>query len=95
MLLLMRPLGPAPEQVRCGVKWELFMKYYCIKNLFLLIVFLLPVEVFASVIINEVAWMGTEASYSDECLELYNKTESPINLEGWVLKGINLTGIGK
>jgi len=78
--------GPAPEQVRCGVKWELFMKHYCIKNLLILIVFLLPVEVFASVVINEVAWMGSEISWSDEWIELYNNTDSSINLEGWTLK---------
>ena len=45
------------------------------------------------VIINEVAWMGTNLSANDEWIELYNNTELPINLSGWVLKGINLTGI--
>ncbi|MBI2451226.1 MAG: lamin tail domain-containing protein [Parcubacteria group bacterium] len=37
------------------------------------------------VIINEVAWMGTKASFSDEWIELFNKTSETINLEGWVL----------
>lgn len=38
------------------------------------------------VVINEIAWMGTEISYSDEWIELYNNTNQTINLEGWVLK---------
>ncbi len=50
------------------------------------------------VIINEIAWMGTKTSYNDEWIELYNNSDSPINLEGWILKTadgapkINLTG---
>jgi len=42
--------------------------------------------------------MGTEISYNDEWIELYNNSDSPINLEGWILKTadgtpkINLTG---
>jgi len=35
------------------------------------------------VVINEVAWMGTEASYNDEWIELYNNTDRDINLAGW------------
>ncbi|MBZ9571864.1 lamin tail domain-containing protein [Patescibacteria group bacterium] len=51
-----------------------------------------------SVIINEIAWMGTQVSYADEWIELYNNTNAPLNLDGWVLKAkdgtleINLTG---
>lgn len=51
-----------------------------------------------SVVINEIAWSGTKASESDEWIELYNTTGSPINLTGWVLKSddnsptISLTG---
>jgi len=50
------------------------------------------------VIINEIAWMGTKISYNDEWIELYNNSDSSINLEGWILKAadgtpkINLTG---
>jgi hypothetical protein len=53
---------------------------------------------FLSLVINEVAWMGTAASTSDEWIELYNPGLVPINLTGWILKGvdgsplINLTG---
>lgn len=38
------------------------------------------------VIINEIAWMGTEISYNNEWIELYNNTNETINLDGWVLK---------
>lgn len=50
------------------------------------------------VLINEIAWMGTEVSYNDEWVELYNNTNSIINLSSWVLKAddaspaINLKG---
>ncbi len=51
------------------------------------------------VVINEIAWMGTEVSYNNEWIELYNNTNFPIDLAGWVLKAvdetpkINLTGV--
>ena len=38
------------------------------------------------VIINEIAWMGTDASSADEWLELYNNTGQGIDLTGWTLK---------
>ena len=38
-----------------------------------------------SVVINEIAWMGTRASSSDEWIELYNATSAPIDLSGWVI----------
>lgn len=37
------------------------------------------------VVINEVAWAGTEASASDEWIEFYNPGPLPVNLNGWVL----------
>ncbi len=43
------------------------------------------------VFINEIAWMGTENSANDEWIELHNNTDSPINLEGWVLKAADGT----
>jgi beta-lactamase superfamily II metal-dependent hydrolase len=36
-----------------------------------------------AVVINEVAWAGSAASASDEWIELYNTTNSAINLSGW------------
>ena len=38
-----------------------------------------------SVVINEIAWMGTKASSTDEWIELYNDTTSSIDLVGWTL----------
>ncbi len=38
-----------------------------------------------SVLINEVAWAGTEASTSDEWIELWNPGAQPIDLTGWRL----------
>lgn len=50
------------------------------------------------VIFSEIAWMGTTASANKEWIELYNNTDSLIDLEGWQIKAedgvpkINLTG---
>ncbi len=38
------------------------------------------------VVINEVAWAGTQASANDEWIELYNNTNSAIDLNGWTLQ---------
>jgi hypothetical protein len=38
-----------------------------------------------TVVISEVAWSGTQASYADEWLELYNTTDEEIDLSGWTL----------
>ncbi|MEX0877456.1 MAG: lamin tail domain-containing protein [Candidatus Spechtbacterales bacterium] len=35
------------------------------------------------VVINEIAWMGTENSPADEWIELYNTTNSDIDITGW------------
>jgi phosphatidylserine/phosphatidylglycerophosphate/cardiolipin synthase-like enzyme len=37
------------------------------------------------VVINEIAWMGTTTSSSDEWIELYNNTAGPIDLTDWTL----------
>lgn len=53
----------------------------------------------SDVVINEIAWMGTESSYTDEWIELRNNTDLPIDLASWTLKAIdgtpeiNLTGL--
>lgn len=43
-------------------------------------------ELPASVVISEIAWMGSPASASDEWIELYNATLEPIDITGWVLQ---------
>ncbi|MDD5013129.1 MAG: lamin tail domain-containing protein [Candidatus Pacebacteria bacterium] len=37
------------------------------------------------VVVNEVAWMGTELSSSDEWIELKNVSEEEVNMNGWQL----------
>ncbi|WP_239672260.1 phospholipase D-like domain-containing protein [Mangrovibacillus cuniculi] len=37
------------------------------------------------VVINEIAWMGTTASYADEWVELHNTSSSAVDLSGWTL----------
>ncbi len=37
------------------------------------------------IVINEIAWMGTEASANDEWIELYNRTNVDIDVSGWRL----------
>jgi len=41
------------------------------------------------VVINEVAWAGTQCSANDEWIELYNNTSEAIDLTGWVLKAVD------
>lgn len=38
------------------------------------------------VIINEIAWAGTENSSSDEWIELYNNSNQSVNLSGWYIE---------
>ncbi len=57
----------------------------------------MPVFASASVVINEIAWMGTEVSSTDEWIELYNKANREIDLTGWWIEEgsktkTNLTG---
>lgn len=43
-------------------------------------------ETGGDVVINEIAWMGTKASATDEWIELYNPTESEVDLTDWTIK---------
>lgn len=40
-----------------------------------------------SVVINEIGWMGTKNSSSDEWMELYNNTDENINIANWSIYG--------
>ncbi|HOO76490.1 MAG TPA: lamin tail domain-containing protein [bacterium] len=40
-----------------------------------------PVE--RSVVINEVCWAGTQASYYDEWIEFYNRTDTAVDISSW------------
>ena len=71
------------------------------KKFICLLILLTPLTLKAAeptVLINEIAWMGTQTSANDEWLELYNPTESDVDLTGWKLQAadgspeVNLTG---
>ena len=51
----------------------------------LLGVLVLPLAGMAQVVINEVAWGGTEASPYDEWIELFNASDETVDLAGWIL----------
>lgn len=38
------------------------------------------------VVINEIAWMGTQSSANDEWIELVNKTDQELDISGWSIK---------
>ncbi len=46
-----------------------------------------------SVVINEVAWMGTQASSSDEWIELLNNIEQAIDMTGWGIFEVSASGV--
>jgi len=48
-----------------------------------------------SVIINEIAWMGTKVSANDEWIELYNPQEESVDISGWQLIFQPLSGTPK
>ena len=60
------------------------LEYIFLGGVFFAIIPLLEAKSF-SVVINEIAWMGTLSSANDEWIELYNNTEKDIDLNGWVL----------
>ena len=54
--------------------------------IFIFFIFTVPFYTNAQVLINEVAWMGTETSANDEWIELKNTSSSSIDISGWVLE---------
>ncbi|MFA5783193.1 MAG: lamin tail domain-containing protein, partial [Bacteroidales bacterium] len=62
-----------------------------ILSLVIFILFLGARLVYAEVIINEVAWMGTSASQYEEWIELKNTGPESISLVGWKLYKNNET----
>lgn len=51
----------------------------------LLLIVCIPAVVSAHVVVNEIAWMGTTNSSSDEWIELYNPDATNVDLSGWNL----------
>ncbi|KKP93821.1 MAG: Phospholipase D/competence protein ComEA helix-hairpin-helix domain protein [Parcubacteria group bacterium GW2011_GWC1_38_6] len=60
-----------------------------------LVVLPMPILATTSVVINEIAWMGTTTSANDEWIELYNNTSSNIDITGWILKSTDKTPLIK
>ena len=61
-------------------------------RVFVLLCFLLaPVSSWAAVVINEIAWMGTENSANDEWVELFNSGSESVDLTGWTLTAADST----
>ena len=59
---------------------------------FVSLLFLMPLSVQASVIVNEIAWMGGVESANHEWIELYNSGGEAVVLDGWTLDdGVNLS----
>jgi len=64
------------------------MKFKINKRFFILLFLFTPCYLFAAnhargVVINEIAWMGTQNSHLAEWIELYNDSSSDIQLEAW------------
>jgi len=72
----------------------LFQRY---KNILIIIFLFLfsalsaRADSFLDVVVNEIAWMGTEVGWRDEWIELYNNTDFEVNIDGWILKSVDGT----
>ncbi len=42
-----------------------------------------------NIVISEISWMGNNDSYTNEWIEIYNRTDYPIDLDGWQLSSRN------
>lgn len=72
-------------------------RFFIMKKIFgyyalILGILFLPSIVSAQVVINEIAWMGTDKNSSDEWVEFYNNSSSTVSLKNWTLNGIALGG---
>ena len=45
-----------------------------------------------SVVFSEIMWMGSTGSTADEWIELHNRSEAAVNLEGWVVTRMTSEG---
>ena len=84
--LALRLLRPTSFLQKEGKNKMRLKEKLLIASIFLSVAFFIaPRIVFAQVVFNEVAWMGTKASSADEWIELYNNSNEPVSLEGWSL----------
>lgn len=70
-------------------------KHVCLLSLWILLFYFLtqPVVAHGAILINEIAWMGTSVSPTDEWIELYNDSNEPVSVEGWTLEDNNALAI--
>ncbi len=55
------------------------------KKILFAVLFFAPAFAFADVRINEIAWMGTTKSSTDEWIELYNDGDSSVDVANWII----------
>ena len=57
-----------------------------------LIILLILVPVWTNaqtILINEIAWMGTKDAWQDEWIELYNPNDYSVSIDGWTLQALD------
>lgn len=65
---------------------------WCLGKMGIMLLLSVPGYSHAAIVINEIAWMGTETSANDEWIELYNSGSAAVDLDGWLLEdGMNLS----
>jgi hypothetical protein len=75
--------------VSCRLLWLM-------KKLLLFSVFLLwPIRSLAQPVINEILWMGSDSSTTDEWIEIYNPESEEIDLSGWSVWSKSAAGEAK
>lgn len=62
------------------------------KYIFFTLLLSIPAGAFASPVINEILWMGSDVSTTDEWIELYNPDETAVDLSGWSLSTLSSKG---
>ncbi len=62
-----------------------FIYYRNMPRVLLGFLFFVPFFASANVVLNEIAWMGTSESSTNEWIELYNNGSASVDLTGWTL----------
>ena len=73
-------------QKRTALSHTNFPQFHTLRTLVICVgLFVVPVISHASVLISEVAWMGTDEDANNEWIELYNLSGAETDLAGWTL----------
>ncbi|MFA5107709.1 MAG: lamin tail domain-containing protein [Patescibacteria group bacterium] len=70
---------------KCIVVGQILWLFLWLTNYSIVVPFQARAEELPTVVINELMWMGSSLSASDEWLELRNLSDQPIDLSGWRL----------